>query len=144
MCDTWVVDASPLILYARIDQLNLLSDLSSRIIVPSIVMTEVQKGLPRDECAKSAIDWATTYRRENIPVPDSVEHWDLGPGETQVISFCLQHDCFAILDDRMARRCVKAHGLKMTGSLGVILMARKQGLISSARPWVYKLINQGQ
>ena len=43
----------------------------------------------------------------------------------------------------MARRCIQAQGLRVTGSLGVMLMAREHGLIEAARPWVYKLIGEG-
>lgn len=56
---------------------------------------------------------------------------------------CLQKKHLAILDDRMARRCIKAHGLFMTGSLGLILRAKKMKLIDRARPLVYELKSQG-
>lgn len=48
-----------------------------------------------------------------------------------------------MLDDRMARRCISAHGLQMIGSLGMILRAKKFGLIDAVRPWVCKLKDEG-
>ena len=72
-----------------------------------------------------------------------MERWDLGPGESQVISFCLKNKYLAVIDDRMARRCISAHGLKVIGSLGIILKAKLHGLIDTARPWIYKLRDYG-
>ena len=143
MCDTWVINASPLILYGRIQRLDLVAALASVVIVPATVIEEVSRGMDKDSTAAEAVEWAAQYRQKDIAVPTSIERWDLGPGESQVISFCLQDKGLAILDDRMARRCIQAQGLRVTGSLGVILMARKHGLIEAARPWVYKLIGEG-
>ncbi len=43
----------------------------------------------------------------------------------------------------MARRCVSTHDLLMIGSLGVVLRAKDRGLLDQARPWVYKLKDEG-
>jgi len=124
--DAWVINASPIILYARIGRLDVIERLAPRVIVPVTVIKEVQTGVQKDSTA-----------------PSTVERWDLGTGESQVISFCLQGERWAVLDDRMARRCISAYGLQMIGSLGMILRARKFGLIDAARPWVYKLKDEG-
>jgi predicted nucleic acid-binding protein len=127
--DTPVINASPIILYGRIGRLDVIERLAPRVIVPAAVIEEVQAGSQKDST--------------DIPIPSTVERWDLGSGESQVISFCLQGERWALLDDRMARRCISAHGLQMIGSLGMILRARKFGLIDAARPWVYKLKDEG-
>ena len=143
MTDAWVIDASPIILYGRIGRLDLIERLAPRVIVPVTVIEEIQAGVQKDSTAKEAISWAVKYQRRDIAIPSTVERWDLGPGESQVISFCLQGERWAVLDDRMARRCVSAHGLQMIGSLGMILRAKRLGLIEAARLWVYKLREQG-
>jgi len=141
--DAWVINASPIILYARICRLDVIERLAPRVIVPATVIEEIQAGMRRDGTAKDATAWALQYQQPDISIPTTVERWDLGPGESQVISFCLQGERWAVLDDRMARRCISAHGLQMIGSLGMILRARKLGLIDAARPWVYKLKDEG-
>lgn len=83
------------------------------------------------------------YQCADIPIPTSVERWDLGAGETQVISHCLTGKFWAVLDDRMARRCINAHNLQMIGSLGVVLRAKDRGFIETAKPWVYRLREAG-
>jgi hypothetical protein len=38
MTDTWIINASPLILYARINRLDLFEQLAPGVIVPEIVI----------------------------------------------------------------------------------------------------------
>lgn len=143
MIDAWVLNASPLILYARVKRLDIIEQLAPGIIVPFSVLEEVKAGIHKDSTAKDAVNWAGRFKRSDIPVPSTVERWDLGAGESQVISFCKQGKRWAVLDDRMARRCISAHGLQMIGSLGMILRAKRLGIIGAARPWVYKLREKG-
>lgn len=143
MIDAWVLNASPIILYARIGRLDIIERLAPGLIVPATVTEEVKAGVHKDTTAKNAAAWAAQFQRPDILIPSKVERWDLGPGESQVISFCLQGKRWAVLDDRMARRCINAHGLRMIGSFGMILRARRLRLIDAARPWVYKLRDQG-
>lgn len=138
-----VIDASPLILYGRIERLDIFTDLAEHIIIPQSVIMEVKRGATEDATAESALQWARQFQQPNISVPPSVQHWDLGRGETQVLSRCVRNNCFAVMDDRMARRCAAAHDISMTGSLGVMLKARKCSIIPEARQWVYKLIDAG-
>jgi predicted nucleic acid-binding protein len=141
--DAWVLNASPLILYARVEGLDVIEQLAPGIIVPLSVLEEVKAGMHKDSTAKDAVNWASQFKMSDISVPPTVERWDLGAGESQVISFCIQGRRWAVLDDRMARRCVSAHGLQMIGSLGMILRAKRFGIIEAARPWAYKLIENG-
>ena len=143
MSDAWVINASPIILYARISRLDVIERLAPKVIVPTTVLEEIRAGAQKDNTSKEAVSWAVQYQQRDIPVPATVERWDLGPGESQVISFCLQGERWAVMDDRMGRRCISAHGLQMIGSLGIILRAKIFGLIETARPWVYKLKNEG-
>jgi predicted nucleic acid-binding protein len=72
-----------------------------------------------------------------------VTPWDLGIGESQVISHCLVSAAVAVLDDGEARACAQAHALPLIGTLGVILRARKQGMIPAARPLIEQVLVAG-
>ena len=89
MSEVWVVDASPLILFSRIDQLDLIEGLAPAILVPNAVIEEVRAGQHKDPAAARALEWAARYRVEDIAVKASIEHWDLGLGEAQVIARCV-------------------------------------------------------
>lgn len=89
MSEEWVVNASPLILFSRIDRLDLIEDVAPAILVPNAVIEEVRAGQHKDRTAARAMEWAGGYRVEDIAVAASIEHWDLGTGEAQVIAHCV-------------------------------------------------------
>jgi predicted nucleic acid-binding protein len=141
--EEWVVNASPLILFSRIDRLDLIEDVAPAILVPNAVIEEVRAGQHKDRTAARAMEWAGGYRVEDIAVAASIEHWDLGTGEAQVIAHCVDAPRWAVLDDRAARRCAAAHDVRVIGTLGVVLRAKNRGQVESARPLVKKLVAAG-
>lgn len=80
---------------------------------------------------------------EDLTLAASIEQWDLGPGESQVIAHGLDGSRWAVLDDRAARRCAAAHGIPVIGSLGVVLRSKKNRHVDRARPLVKDLISAG-
>lgn len=141
--DAWIMNASPLILYARINRLDLVECLAPVLFVPNQVIEEVRAGLWRDDSAQIAVEWALHRVIPDAKVPVSVEHWDVGSGESQVITHCINKKRWAVLDDRMARRCAKAHSIPVIGSLGIVMRAKRCGVISKAKPLIYKLKGAG-
>jgi predicted nucleic acid-binding protein len=60
---------------------------------------------------------------------------DLGRGEAAVLALALEsQDAIVILDDGVGRRAAELLGIRMTGTLGLLLDARKRGLISKITP----------
>ena len=143
MSEAWVVNASPLILFSRIARLDLIERLTPTILVPDAVIEEVRVGERKDRTAATAVEWAEKYRVADIAVAASIEHWDLGPGESQVIAHCIGGSRWAVLDDRAARRCAAAHNVPVIGTLGIVLRLKEKRLIESARPLVSELVAAG-
>jgi len=141
--EAWVVNASPLILFSRIGRLDLIERLAPSILIPDAVIEEVRTGQDKDRTAGAALAWAERYRVQDVTVPTSIEHWDLGSGESQVIAHSVGTSRWAVLDDRAARRCAQAHGILVIGSLGVVLRSKKNGNIDYARPLIEHLIDAG-
>jgi predicted nucleic acid-binding protein len=141
--EAWVVNASPLILLARISRLDLIERLAPAILIPNAVIQEVRAGEQTDKTAASALKWAEPYRVDDLPVPASIEHWDLGRGESQVLAHSIGRSRWAVLDDRSARRCAMSHEVPVIGSLGVVLRAKQKQHIEQARPLVAALIASG-
>ena len=77
---------------------------------------EVQAGQEKDPTA-IALAWAEARCLPDATVPVSVEHWDVGPGESQVIAHGLAGLRRVVLDDLAARRCAMSYGLAVSGSL---------------------------
>jgi len=141
--EAWVINASPLILFSRIDRLDLIERLAPAILIPHAVIDEVRGGHDKDRTAAAALKWAERYRVEDVTLVASIEHWDLGLGESQVIAHSVGGSRWAVLDDRAARRCAVAHSVPVIGTLGVVLRSKKNRQIDSARSVVEKLIAAG-
>jgi predicted nucleic acid-binding protein len=137
----FVVNASPLIFLAAIDALQLLPQLVDHVLLPEAVLGEVlAKAEPRLSLPiLSSTAWVRI--EPDVAVPDEVASWDLGAGETQVLAFGQSRGGVElVLDDRQARRCAESLGLPTTGTLGLILRAKRRGFIPAARPLVEGLL----
>lgn len=141
MSDAWIVDASPLILLAKADKLDLLVQLAPRIQIPATVADEVAV-LPVGRCVLDSLrDWE---RPPDLPIPDEIARWSLDAGESQVLALALaQPGSRAVLDDLAARRAAEAIGVRITGTVGVILRAKQTGIVPAARPVLQHLRETG-
>ncbi len=139
----WVINASPLILLGKIHRLDLLDALASSQAVPRSVIREVEVGADQDAAANQALNWARERMVPDIALPLWVANWDLGAGESQVIAHCLTEPSVAVLDDGEARSCAQSRDIPLIGTLGIVLRARKQGLIPAARPLVEQIAAAG-
>jgi len=80
----------------------------------------------------------------DIVIPSSVISWDLGEGESAVLTLALQHsEYWAVIDDCEARKCASTLGCRCTGTVGVILLAKRRGIFSSVKDCLTKLQNAG-
>jgi hypothetical protein len=60
---------------------------------------------------------------------------DLGPGEREVLALGKESPgSLVILDDGLARRYAGHLGLRLIGTLGVLIRAKRQGLIAAVAP----------
>ena len=143
MAEQWVVNASPLIVLGKISQLELLNRLPQRVVVPSAVVLEIMAG-PESDGARLALA-QKMFSEVNVPnIPSDLAAWDLGAGETSVLSYALQNPGWvAILDDGAARKCAKSFSIPVKGTLAVILLAKKRGLIPSAARVLHELQDAG-
>ncbi|MFN0062076.1 MAG: DUF3368 domain-containing protein [Myxococcaceae bacterium] len=130
--EVWVVNSSPTILLAKSRHLDLLLQLSREVLVPEAVASEILKGPPTDP-ARGLIEGGWGIRVPAAATPPSVVEWGLGAGETAVIATGLSRPgSTLVLDDAAARACARAFGLPVIGTLGVVLRAKKTGMIESA------------
>jgi predicted nucleic acid-binding protein len=144
VADPPAVNASPLIFLTRAGLVDLLRLTNSEVIVPAPVAEELQRRGSGDPAAQAiaALDWLRV--RETPKVPPMIQAWDLGPGESAVLSWCLgRPGVEAIVDDLAARRCADALGIPVRGTLGIVLLGKRHGRIAAARPVLESLRRSG-
>lgn len=137
-----VVNASPLITLFRAGLHPLLPRLFTNIVVPDAVWAEVTAKAHQDPAAFGlpGVDWA---QHAAVTINPEVAIWNLGAGETAVLSLALQQTDFtAIVDDRAARRCARVLGVHVLGTAGVLL-AKRRGIIGSTREALQRLQQAG-
>jgi predicted nucleic acid-binding protein len=139
-----VIDSSPLILLAKANLLGLLQMFYPEVLVPSTVAAEIRQYGTTDVTFQSLIqtEWLVIVETPSIPEP--VRVCNLDPGESAVLAWAYNYpDTEAILDDLAARRCANSLGIPVRGTLGLVLKAKQQGKIPSARTLLEQLRQSG-
>jgi len=123
MSERWVLNASPLIVLARVGLENLFLSLADQVVVPRAVAAEIEAGPPEDR-ARQALA-AGRFPIADTPVPaEELLAWDLGSGETAVLSLALSEPGWvAVLDDAAARKCALAFSVAVKGTLAIVMLA---------------------
>ena len=142
MNERWVLNASPLIGLGRIDQTDLLLQLAEAIVIPRAVADEILAG-PADDGAYRALAQLESAIVQT-PASPEILAWDLGAGETGVLSYAVAHDGWtAIIDDAIARKCARSFSLRTKGTLSSVISARQRDLIPSAAEVLRQLLRAG-
>ncbi len=139
-----VVNASPLIYLSKAGLISLLQIVSSEIFVPQSVATEILQRGQSDITAKTIEETSWLQVIETPDVPAVIQSWDLGAGESSVLTWAYANPkTEAIVDDLAARRCAAALEIPVRGTLGLVLVAKQRGEIDSARQLLDRLRQAG-
>jgi predicted nucleic acid-binding protein len=130
--DRIVVNASPLIVLFKAGLSELLPQLFTVIMVPSAVWNEILAGDATDAAARALPTTAWLKRVDVSAIPTIITAWDLGPGESQVLSLALDNpSARAVIDDAAARSCAATLRVPILGTGGILVLAKRRGLINS-------------
>ena len=124
----------------QIDLLHILPALAETVLIPPAVVAELQQGqIPGINLPDlTKLEWITVQEPAGIVALPLVN--DLGQGETEVLMLALETpSVVSILDDALARRVAATLHLNFTGTLGLLLDAKRTGLIPSVRPYLEHL-----
>ena len=142
-----VLNASPLIVLAKAELLGaILAIPDYKTLIPRAVADEINCC---DDRTDPALIWlqsslAANYLEDSPTIPESVIAWGLGAGESSVISLAqILPNATAVLDDLAARRCAESLGLPVTGTLGLVLKAKKTGNIKSVAKALDSIVAAG-
>lgn len=137
---TVVSDTSVLIHLARIDRFQLLRQLYSEITIPHAVWRETvdegeeRPGAPEAKSAREA-GWLTVASVEKGTGLHRLLEQALDAGEADTLALAHQIGAdLVLLDESAARRRAEGLGVRKTGSIGLLLRAKREGLIDAIRP----------
>jgi predicted nucleic acid-binding protein len=137
-------NSSPLILFAKTGHLELLRGLYGEILVPPAVYHEVvERGAGRPGAAAIARAEWILVRAATKPAAAEAGLPSLGAGEVEAIALAAELGVLLIMDDQGGRTLARRRGLTVTGSGGVLLAAKRRGLVATVAPLLAQLVHAG-
>ena len=135
-----ICNTSPVQYLYQLGLLDILPTLAEEVIVPPAVIEELTIGRVAGISLPDlpSLEWVQIRRPASALALPLVT--DLGPGETEVLLLGLEEPgTVVVLDDALARRVAEASGLRLTGTLGLLLDAKRAGLVPAVRPLLDQL-----
>lgn len=144
-----VADAGPLIALARIERLSLLAALYGSVVVPETVLTElrVESDRPGARVLSQALAEGVIQARA-LPKYREAEMARLclvlDAGESAAILLAQELPCrFLLIDERRGRVIARRWEISVVGLAGVLVAAKRRGLLESVRPVLMELSREG-
>ncbi|MBI5789309.1 MAG: DUF3368 domain-containing protein [Candidatus Schekmanbacteria bacterium] len=124
-----VSNSTPLIALSKIGYFSLLQEYFSEVYIPQAVYSEVVERKPELYGAKevASLSWVKTQKVQNQLAVETLRS-HLGAGESEAIVLATESKAdLLLLDEASGRRIAQSLGLKITGTVGVLLKAAKDG-----------------
>ncbi len=131
-----IADSSPLVALATCHSLWLLDNLFEQVKVPPAVFQEVT--IP----GKSQAKILQSYLASKVTAVELSNYslnqiQSLGQGELEAMALYLQLTAdFLLIDDAKAKKVASVNHIEVIGSLGVLRLAKQQGLINEIKPLI--------
>lgn len=137
-----ISNTSPLLYLHQVGHIDLLHKLYQRVVIPPAVREELRVGAERGVSTPDVdqISWLEVQRPSDTTLLPMVT--DLGAGEAEAIALAVvSREDLLILDDALGRRIAHLLALTYTGTLGVLVRAKKEGHLAAVRPVLETLQN---
>lgn len=139
-----IVNSTPIIALCKAGALNLFKELYGDVTIPQAVYDEVSR---KNDAVRKTLLASPWIHRERVR-DDSARRMykaKLHDGEVEVMMLAQEHgpDHLVVIDDNAARRAAEYLGLRLTGTVGVLVRAKELGLIDAVMPIVRKMEANG-
>lgn len=136
-----VSNTTPISNLIHIDRISVLTELFGAVYIPEAVADEV------NVVFSSCEEWQKCVESKQIimqPISNTIFVKQLTPflhqGEAEAICLSLEKKAkLCLIDDKDARVIAQLNNLQVTGTLGILLKAKKTGLISSVKQLIDRL-----
>ena len=138
-----VLNNTPLVALSTLGRLDLLRDLFQEVLIPQAVEEEflAAEASARRE-ALGAAPWVKTVELSHPR--RALAYVGLDRGEAAVLALAEERDArLVVLDERKARRYAERMSMPLTGTLGVLVLAKEAGLINSVKEAITELQEAG-
>lgn len=139
-----ISNTTPFISLAVIGQLHLLPLLYGHVIIAPAVQAELQRGgsFQVGVIEFGAADWINVIALQDPRRADLLNDLDRGEAETIALAQELNAD-LVLMDERLGRKYARRAGLKISGTLGVLVKAKMRGIVPAVKPLIEQLLQNG-
>ena len=132
---TIISDTTPIISLIKINRLDLLEKLFEEVLIPEAVYRELTtNALFENEATivktSSFLNTSAVQNRKSLQLLQAVSGLDDGESEAIILADELKSDVL-IMDERKGRKVAEKLGIKITGTVGVLLQSYSENMISS-------------
>lgn len=140
--DKVIVNSTPVIALANIGRLDLLRQMYGNITIPQAVFDEIISPSVQKQVRQNH-DWIHVERIKDTS-QKQMYRAKLHAGEVEVMILAQEQSAdLVILDDNAAKKTAKYLGLRMIGTLGILVLAKKKGFIKEVSPMLDALKRDG-
>ena len=138
-----IADAGPLIAFARLHQIGLLPQIFDRVFVTDAVFAECagRADFPESPLIREAVD---KRQLELCTAPDfSAFAQKIDVGEASSIAVAIDYGCGVLMDDKAGRTMAANAGVPVIGTVGVLVLAKRKGMVPLVMPLLEELVSSG-
>lgn len=138
-----VSNTGPIIALAKLDRLDVLVSLFSTVLIPPMVHRELMGRIGEEWSAieKGLQTFIAITEVPEAPRDTGMTLMAVDEGERQAISLAISvgSDALLLLDDKAGRTVAKQLGVRVTGTVGLLLLAKERRLITSVTEYLKAL-----
>lgn len=143
-----VCHTGPVIALAKIHRLSLLQHLGiTQVLIPPMVQKElwgkVGPESPTIESALNTFIQVATLQNIDPHLEHVTADLDQGEKEALLLAASLQDDVVLLMDDQAGRKVASELRLHMLGTAGLLLLAKRWGLVERVTPLMDEIRRQG-
>lgn len=138
-----VSDTSPVTSLIQIGRLELLNQVFGSVVIPEAVYHELCK-VPNQQQVIDAQNWLFVQKAADRNLVKKLET-ELDVGEAEAIALALEQNAdYLVIDEFEGRAKAEEVGLKIVGTIGTLLEAKKKGLLPQIKPLMEELIQKAK
>lgn len=140
-----VANTTPISELTKVDYLDLLPQLFGEVIIPEGVFSELKVGQHPAAVIVLQLPWLKVMAINNYQKVKALqEKCNLDLGESEAIILAEEIGAKQLLiDEKAARRVATEKKLPLIGTMGILLLAKRRGLVNSVKDVLDEMQGQG-
>lgn len=140
-----VSDTGPIVALAKVDHLGLLHTLFGTVLITEQVRNELlaKQSAESKRIENALAQFVQVHLLEKIQPESVAATRHLDRGEASAIQLAYSEKLPLIIDEKLGRIAAERMSIPIVGTMGVLLQAKRKGLVSSVMPVLHEIRRKG-